>query len=285
MFSKKLKAAVLTIAGFGVLAGSAHASVIDTDPVKLTAKSVDFGDDWWGVGGPLGSGELSFKYSGGKITPRLTGTIHLDDADGMCGKVRMEAFDAAGTMLDRSYGGEVCANDDKHHSWSVDFEPYSDASIASVQVAIDKETSAGWFTEDSETYWANPHPDDVKIKTKGFDLGGPTYGLSDPSSSGTMNWNLHNGTSTPHLVATLWLQNAAGDCARVNLRYLTDSGTELNEEAGGTVCAGDNSLQDFGVNLGPYSSNQLGKVQVQLQTEGTNGKYTTVGSDTVSIAE
>jgi hypothetical protein len=81
MFSRKLQAAVLTIAGLGVFAGSAHAAVIDTDSVKLTAKSVDFGDDWWGIGGPLGSGELSFKYSGGKITPHLTGTIHLDGAD------------------------------------------------------------------------------------------------------------------------------------------------------------------------------------------------------------
>jgi hypothetical protein len=285
LFSRKLQATVLTVAGLGVFAGSAHAAVIDTDSVKLTSQHVDFGDDWWGIGGPLGSGELSFEYSGGKITPHLKGTIHLDDADGMCGKMRMEAFDAAGTMLDRSYGGEVCAHDDSHHAWDVDLAPYSDASIASVEVAIDEETANGWFTMDKQTYVANTFSDDVKIKEDGVDLGGNTFGLSDPSSPGTMYWNLHNGVSTPHLVATIWLNNSGGECARVNLRYLTDGGSELTQKHGGTICAAGNSLQGFGVDLDPYSSNKIGKVDVQLQTEGTNGNYTTVGSQTVSIAE
>ena len=30
-----------------------------TDKIKLTADGIDLGDDWWGVGGPLGSATVS----------------------------------------------------------------------------------------------------------------------------------------------------------------------------------------------------------------------------------
>ena len=35
----------------------------------------------------------------------------------------------------------------------------------------------------------------------------------------------------------------------------------------------------------PYVSTEIGQVQVQLQTLGTNGTYVTAGSQTVSINE
>ncbi len=285
MLSRKLKAAALTILGMGAFAGSAHAAVIDTDSVRLTAKSVDFGGSVWGIGSPIGSGDLDFIYSGGVITPHLKGTLHLDDADGLCGKVRIQSFNAAGTLLDNSYGGEVCANDDSHHSWSVDLEPYSDDSIASVQVAVEKETASGWYVEASDTYYVNTFPDDVKINASGVDFGSNGFGLSSASGPGSLAWGLNDGDTTPHLTGAIWLNNSGGQCARVNLRYLTEGGSDLTERSGGTVCAPDNGLYGWSVDLNPYTSNKIGKVQVELQTLAANGSYVTAGSQTVSIAQ
>ena len=51
------------------------------------------------------------------------------------------------------------------------------------------------------------------------------------------------------------------------------------------MCADDNGLHQFTVDLDPYTSNKVGKVDVQLQTQGSNGSWNTAGSQTVSIAE
>ncbi len=287
MFSKKLITAALAIAAVGAFAGSAQASVIDYDDVRLTSLDYDFGGSGFAFAEPVGSGEIHFHHeNGGRIRPHLLGTIHLNDADGTCGRMRMEYYNAAGSWLNTSYGGSVCVTDDQHHSWSVDLDPYSAVGIDSVRVSVQKETVSGWSTTTSLTYGVDTHSDTVEITEDGVDFGGYTWSLGQPTTPGGMEWLLStNGYVTPILRGYIHLNNSSGVCARMNLRYLTESGSYITSRAGGTVCSPDNGHHYWSVSLMPYVSTEIGQVQVQLQTLGTNGTYTTAGSQTVSINE
>jgi hypothetical protein len=287
MFSRKLMTAALAVVAAGAFAGSAQASVIDYDDVRLTSVGYDFGGDGFALGEPVGSGEIHFHHeNGGQIRPHLLGAIHLNDADGTCGRMRMEYYNAAGSLLTTRYGGEVCVTDDQHHWWSVDLDPYSSVGIHSVRVSVQKETFSGWSTTTSLTYTADTHDDDFEITEDGVDFGGPTWSLGQPTTPGGIEWLLStNGYVTPILRGAIHLNNSAGVCARMNMRYLTESGSLLASRAGGTVCSPDNGHHYWSVSLMPYVSNQIGQVQVQLQTLGSNGVYVTAGSQTVSINE
>jgi hypothetical protein len=195
MFSETL---TLALAAMAVLATSAQAAVIGTDSVKLTASNYDFGGSTFVAGAPTSSGKLEFKLSGGKLTPHLKGTLHLDDADGTCARMRMRYFDAQGDELtdDPKYGGKVCENDDRHHKYSVDLDPFRHRSIDTVEVALQRETVSGWSTVSFARYAAHTHLDTVKITADGVDFGGfdfvagapPTRGIS-PGGSPTPSCN------------------------------------------------------------------------------------------------
>lgn len=286
MTRSKLTIALAAVAATMAFAASAQASVIDTDSVKLTGDDYDFGGPTLVLGAPTTSGDLKFDYTGGQIKPHLTGTLHIDDASGTCARMHLDYRDRNGTSLRIEHGGTVCVNDDKHHEFSVDLQPYSDSRIASVLVQLEKETVGGWFVVDNATYAANTFADNVRITEDGLDFGQTnTFLLSGPTGSGSMQWTLIDGKVTPRLTGSIYINNSSGVCSRMNLRYLTSSGAFVDSRSGGEVCADDNGLHQFTVDLDPYTSNKIGKVQVQLQSQGSNGSWNTAGSQTVSIAE
>jgi hypothetical protein len=286
MFSKKLMTAVLAIAAAGAFTGSAQASIIDYDAVKLTAVDYDFGSSGYAFAEPTGSGDLHFHHESGGIRPHLLGTLHLNNADDTCARMRLEYYDDTGAWLQTRYGGEVCAFDDQHDSWSVDLDPYKDPDIDSVRVSVQRENLSGWATVASSTYTADTHDDSVRITESAMDFGNDNWSaLGYPVGSGEMSWELDGSQVTPHLTGVLWQNNSLGACARVNLRYLTETGAFLTERAGGTVCASTNGPQGWSVNLDDYSSNKIGQVTVQIQRLAANDTYVTVGSQTVSINE
>ena len=286
MTRRKLTIALAAAAATMAFAGSAQASVIDTDGVRLTGTGYDFGNGTFVAGAPTGDGDLKFDYTGGQIKPHLTGTLHMNDVDGTCARMHLDYRDRNGTSLRIEHGGTVCVNDDKHHEFSVDLQPYSDNRIGSVLVQLEKETVSGWFVVDNAVYTANTFDDSVKITEDGVDFGATRTFLGNaPTGSGTMHWTLIDGQVTARLTGSIYINNSSGVCSRMNLRYLTSGGAFLTSRSGGEVCADDNGLHQFTVDLDPYTSNKVGKVDVQLQTQGSNGSWNTAGSQTVSIAE
>jgi hypothetical protein len=284
MFSTKLKTAALALVTAGLFAGSAQAAVIDTDDVKLTSTGYDFGSSGFALGAPTGSGEIHFHLESGQIRPHVLGTLHLNDADGTCARMRLRYFNDAGTQIQERFGGTVCADDDAHHAFSVDLDPYSDAAIDSVNVAVMQQTATGEFVATSSTHVANTFSDSVKITEDGVDFGSSGFALGAPTGSGSVSWGLDEGIVTPHLTGTLHLNNSSGVCARMNIHYLAETGAFITEKPGGTVCGSDNGHHAFSVDLDPFESNKVGKVTIQLQTQGTNGSFSTAGSATVSIS-
>ena len=99
MPTKKLLTTVCRLAA-GTFAGPAQAAMIDGDGFKLTSSGYDFGAwYWWAYGEPDGVGALFWNHENGGIRAELDGTLHLNDADGTCGRMRMQYFDRSGEFL------------------------------------------------------------------------------------------------------------------------------------------------------------------------------------------
>jgi len=269
--------AVLVVAAT-VLAGSIRAALVDQDSVPtIGTSSFEFKN-----------GTVYWHFGNGRYDAHLTGTLRLNDANGSCARMRLEYFHN-GASIATKYGGSVCAPDGKDHDYSVDLDPYSDPTIDLLKVSVEKQTASGGsdFSIVESTYVSPATwPDAIKIPSQGVDFGGDQFSTltSQPTKYGSVYWNRgENGDITVRLMGYIWLNNVAGLCARMTLKYYTESGTFLTEKPGGSGCAADNNLHAVGVDLQPYTSTQVAKVTVQLQTQGSNGSWNLVGSQTVDI--
>jgi hypothetical protein len=261
-----------------VLAGSVQAATIDEDSVPtIGTSSFEFEN-----------GTVDWHFGNGRYDAHLTGTLRLNGAGGSCARVRLEYFHNGASIITK-YGGSVCAPDGKAHEYTVDLDPYSDPTIDLLKVSVEKQTASGGsdFSIVESTYVSPATwPDGVEITSQGIDFGGDKFSTltSEPTKYGSVYWNRgENGEITVRLMGYIWLNNVAGLCARMNLRYYTESGTFLTEKPGGSGCAADNNLHAVAVDLQPYTSTQVGKVTVQLQTQGSNGSWNLVGSQSADI--
>jgi hypothetical protein len=269
--------AVLVVAA-ALLTGSLRAATIDEDSLPtIGTSSFEFEN-----------GTVDWHFGNGTYDAHLTGTLRLNDAKGSCARLRMEYFHN-GASIATKYGGSVCAADGKTHDYSVDLDPYSDPTIDLLKVSIEKQTASGGpdFSIVESTYVSPATwPDAIKITSKRVDFGGDKFSTltSEPTRYGSVYWNRgDSGDITVRLMGYIWLNNEAGICARMNLKYYTESGTFLTEKPGGAGCAADNNLHAVAVDLQPYTSPQVGKVTVQLQTQATNGSWSVVDSQTADI--
>jgi hypothetical protein len=276
----------LAVAATVALAGPAQASVIDTDRPELNGTGYDFGNGTFVAGSPTRGGRLKFDLSDGRIEPRLTGTLHVKDADGTCARVKLAYRDRSDDALtDPAYSPTKCVDDDHHHEYSVDLDSYADNAIDNVKISLQKKTASGWSTVESETYPVDTSDDKVKITADGVDFGDLSFDLGAPLGHGDMSWKLDGVDVAPRLLGGLHLNNSSGVCARINLRYYTQAGAFLTKRADDEMCAQDNGHHSRIIDFSPHASNKIAEVKVQLQTQASNGSWNVAGSRTVSIAE
>jgi hypothetical protein len=188
-------------------------------------------------------------------------------------------------LTDPRYSTSRCVDDDRHHEYDIDLDPYADDDIDDVKVTLQRQTASGWSTVESETYPVDTADDKVRITADGVDFGGLAFDLGVPSDSGEMSWELDGAKVTPRLGGGLHLNNSSGVCARVNLRYYMASGSFLTRRADEERCAEDNGHHFWITDFDPYESNKVAKVKVQIQTQSSNGSWNVAGSRTVTIAE
>ena len=285
MFSKVLRLG-LAVAATVAFAAPAQAAVIDTDRPRLTGSGYDFGNGTFAAGVPTGSGRLEFALRDSKIEPRLTGKLHVNDADGTCARIKLVYRDRDNDALtDPHFSTSRCVDDDRHHEYDIDLNPYADDDIDDVRVTLQKQTASGWSAVESETYPVDTTDDDVRITADGVDFGGLGFDLGVPQGSGEVSWELDGVKVTPRLGGGLHLNNSSGVCARVNLRYYMASGVYLTKRADEERCAEDNGHHFWIIDFDPHESNKIGKVKVQIQTQSSNGSWNVAGSQTVSIKE
>ncbi|GJL52665.1 MAG: hypothetical protein NPIRA01_38920 [Nitrospirales bacterium] len=104
--------------------------------VKITEDGFDFGGKSFALGAPTGSGDVTWSWSGGKITPRVTGTMHINNAASACARLQIKYFSLDGDLLETKVGGKFCASDNSHWYKNVDLSKYSDWKIASIQINL-----------------------------------------------------------------------------------------------------------------------------------------------------
>ncbi|MFN8110476.1 MAG: hypothetical protein U0Y82_11630 [Thermoleophilia bacterium] len=271
-------AAATAIGAVALFTGSAQAAMVDHDtPDTLGNSSFEFR-----------SGDLYWHFTNGAYSAHLTGTLRLDDANGSCARMRLEYFNN-GDSIATKYGGPVCAPDGRSHDYDVDLNPYASANTDLVKVSVQTKTAShDWSILESSYFKPDLHVDNVRMGSDGVDFGDWRWLLGTTEGAGTMSWDRGDGAKiTPHLRGDLWLNNVAGVCARVRMRYYSTSGSLLADEHGGPACASDNSLQGWNVDLATYTGTSIGKVVVTMQTQAANGSWNTVpnASDTAYVDE
>jgi hypothetical protein len=256
--------AVAVVGAAALLTGSARAAMVDHDPVATlgSGSSFEFRD-----------GDLYWHYANGAISAHLTGDLRIDEAKGSCARMRMEYFNDS-VSLTTKYGGTVCAPDSETNEWTVDMNPYGSASIDLVKVSVEKETPSAWSIVESAYFKPTLSTDKVRLTADGVDFGDDWFVGSATTGSGTMDWEEGEGMNlTPHLRGYLHLNNVAGLCARVSLRYYDESDGLFATRYGGPACAPDNSHAVWYVDLAPYTSDRIDSVTVALQTERSDGTW------------
>ena len=167
-------AILATAAGFSALAGRAEAQIsgtiggdiVDNDPLQV-------------LGDPtitLTDGNVAFQSGHGKITARLTGTVHVVGGENARFRVRVDSFDRPGSLLGTAY--DAPDGTSVHRTVEdilVDMEATTAPSVSRVVVAVEKRgTSGKWITRAAnETYL-----DD--------DIGGPGFGSLSPLTPATV---------------------------------------------------------------------------------------------------
>ena len=211
--SLKLSAVVLTacVLTLSWITSMTHAQTIEASEgkVKIKTDKMKFkGSVWWEIGD-------------GQVRPVLTGELTLKDADGMCGRMRMDYYAEGRVFLTTKYGGEnACATSDKKHRWSVSQEPYDSNKLTEVKVSIEKKTaSKDWSIIGSQTIQLKPITYKIKIKEKGFDFGGKSFAMGAPTNAGVVAWSWGNGQITPSISGYIHIKNAASACARLQIKY------------------------------------------------------------------
>ncbi len=123
--------------------------------------------------------------------------------------------------------------------------------------------------------------DNVVITEPQFDFGDGLLGVWGDPAPGHLIWmyDPDDGSWWPLLDGKLFINNAAGACARMQMAYYSSSGAWLATRSGGTVCATSNAVNTWSVSLMPYGSPDVHHVQIRLQTVGVNGA-TTIGTFT-----
>jgi hypothetical protein len=99
---------------------------IDTDQVLIAGRLVDFGASMFSAGMPVGFGRLVWSITDGFYTPRLIGTLHLNNASGKFARMHISYLNGGDGLIDVRHGGIVRSDDNDHHSWSVDLSPLDD---------------------------------------------------------------------------------------------------------------------------------------------------------------
>jgi hypothetical protein len=232
-------------------------------------------------------GWLTWNISDGQMQPSLHGDLDLHDAEGLCGRMRLDFYGGAHVSLTTKHGGSKCADSDKRLHWEINLipydsngDPYGSNKIDEIKVSIEKKTaSQDWTTIGSKTVRLSNLHDKVKITEDGFDFGGETFVAGAPTNSGDVAWTWSEGQVMARVTGRLHLKNVAGACARLQIEYFAYDDILLATKAGGKRCASDNARYWKNVDLSPYSDGKIAYIKIHLQTLSSDGTWRTVGTD------
>ncbi|MGB0909223.1 MAG: hypothetical protein ACPGYT_02580 [Nitrospirales bacterium] len=258
-----------------------------------TDDGLDFGGKGFAVTSPTTSGQLNWQFRCGEMSADLEGYLHLKGMDGFCSRMRMDFRTHAHTLLTTKYSNQHCPQDNQHHVWPVDINfvtspnHFSSDKLNEVKISIERLDASGlWKAVRSEVFVLPTIQKDVYIVADGFDFGGKAFFAGGPTNTGDATFIWSGGKVTPRVTGTLYINNAAGACARMKIEYYQDDSIGIEKwvksKYGGKVCAiNGNKLHKWSVDLSPYGHDKLSRIKVAIETLATDGKWSKVKEDSV----
>lgn len=99
---------------------------------------------------------MTWSIVDGFYTPRLTGTLHMEDASGQFARMHISYWDGGGGYIATRHGGTVQASGNGHQSWSVDLSPVTLMQIVEAHVCTELSDDGVDFPQVAcETYILN----------------------------------------------------------------------------------------------------------------------------------
>jgi hypothetical protein len=261
-------------AGVFAFASSAQAVVVQNEPVGMIGDPQEMLRDSW----------LALDFTGGRVIPRLTGTLEVNNAEGSCFALRITEYDGA-TFLHSRRGAKHCVTDGDDHAFPIALNGVGDALTDTVDVDILQETAAsGWSKQDGREVTLETSTDSVTFDANGLDLTGPTNTTAGgtPTSAATVSWPIDNGLVTPTFDGYVIFEDFL-PCARVRLLLRDETGALVEEVRGPKHCAPDAGYHRFHDVLAGTPSDVVTEMEVVLERKA-GGDWIEVESDTVSIA-
>lgn len=131
------------------------------ETVKITDDGFDFGGQTFVLGVPTTGGDVAWTWNEGKATPRVTGTLHINNAASACARIRIKYFTNDDVLLEKKFGGKKCAHDNAHHTWPIVLGPYGNGKLHHITVSLQTlGADDNWRTigTDSSSYRYVPDP-------------------------------------------------------------------------------------------------------------------------------
>jgi hypothetical protein len=139
IFTAKVTINLIQTTGLGSsVLGTSPTSALGpyTDDVLIKEQGWDFGGVGFADGKPTTSGTGTWTYN---LGPRfhLNGVLHANKVGGDCARMQLEYLDVLGNVVQEEHGGTVCAPDNGHKGWTVDFGgAVTSTSIVAVNVNL-----------------------------------------------------------------------------------------------------------------------------------------------------
>jgi hypothetical protein len=232
--------------------------------------------------------EMTFDFSAGKITPRLTGTLKTEGD--RCYRAHLTSYKGT-TLLHDKPGTSYCFNKAVHHERSIDLSEDPDAGTDRVVVALEKQNlkTKDWTVMQSAQSGVLPYLDPVRILGNGIDVGGIGFDSvsGTPTGSTLITWSIVGGNATAKYNGTLHLDDFFGGCGRVELRYRDEAGKLVDTVDGAsTNCPVDKGYYPYTESLAAAASPRISQLEVAMQSSTDNGvTWADVGTQTVSIGD
>ena len=117
------------------------------DSFKILSQGVDVGGSGFTGGVPTGFSLASWTIEDGEATAEFSNMrLHLDNALGTCGRVRVRYLTVDGTFLDSAESTEHCPGSNDHRSWAADpdIPPYTSSLLSQVEVIAQTQAGGQW---------------------------------------------------------------------------------------------------------------------------------------------
>lgn len=128
------------------------------EDVKLQTAKFDFGGSLWHDGAPVNSGTLTWDTNSGangtSTTPRLSGYLHVENANTINVAVRMRVYDRCGQLVDEPvFSNTYDIPDDGYHRYRIQLDGPTDTTIHEARVAIVIDDDGQWERQAVKTFY------------------------------------------------------------------------------------------------------------------------------------